>query len=373
MRTWPSVAVLIVCVFTAFAGTVDERLTSEEIVRLTEAGLGSAPIIAKIESSPTAFDTSVDALVVLAEKGVADDVIAAMVAASRISAPSTPASTGRPGVESEPPEERATGPAGRSSGSKVVVGRTFRDALRSGRDGPEMVVVPAGSFRMGCLSNDDDCEDTEKPVRRVTIAKAFAVSKYEVTFEDYEHFTYEVDDEGWGRDRRPVINVSWNEAKGYAAWLSRETGAEYRLLSEAEWEYAARAGTTTKYSWGSKFGAGRVNWCDWGSVRDYGDVARVCGEAWEYTFPVGSLSPNAFGLHDMHGNVWEWVEDCWHDSHAGAPSDGTARVGDCTFRVLRGGSWGDGPASHRSARRLSGLANFGNFDGGFRVARMLVP
>ena len=168
-------------------------------------------------------------------------------------------------------------------------------------------------------------------MREVTIPQPVALSVHEVTFEDYDRFTYpnKVDDEGWGRGRRPVINVSWDDAQDYVAWLSARTGGAYRLPSEAEWEYAARAGTTTKYSWGNEIGVNRAN-CG----------ANRCGDQWEYTAPAGSFRPNAFGLFDMHGNVWEWVQDCWQASHAGAPVDGSERLsGDCAVRVLRGGSW----------------------------------
>ena len=243
-------------------------------------------------------------------------------------------------------------------------GDTFTDALRGGR-GPEMVVIPAGSIRMGCVSGLD-CYDNEKPVHTVMISQSFAVSKYEVTFGDYDRFTYpnRVDDEGLGRGRRPIFSVSWNDAKEYVAWLSSQTGQEYRLLTEAEWEYAARAGSTTKYSWGNDIGRNRAN-CH----------AQLCGDSFEYTAPVGSFGANAFGLYDMHGSVWEWVEDCWNDSYTGAPSDGSAWLrGDCGRRLLRGGSWLDGPRNLRSAKR-GWSKTTGNriISNGFRVARTLTP
>ena len=133
-------------------------------------------------------------------------------------------------------------------------------------------------------------------------ARVFAVSKYEVTFEDYDRFTYpnRVDDEGWSRGRRPVINVSWNDAQEYVSWLSRQTGQSYRLLSEAEWEYVVRAGSSTAYSWGNDIGPNRANCRDWEGLG-------TCGDRWEYTAPVGSFQANAFGVHDMHGNVFDWV------------------------------------------------------------------
>ena len=226
-----------------------------------------------------------------------------------------------------------------------------------------MVVVPAGRFRMGCLSYDGDCIDRAKPVHEVVIPAPFALSVHEVTFEDYDRFTYpnKVDDEGWGRERRPVINVSWDDAREYAEWLSSQTGAEYRLPSEAEWEYAARAGTTTRYSWGNGIGVNRAN-CD-------GDY---CGDQWEYTAPVGSFRANALGLHDMHGNVLEWVADCWNSSYAGAPTDGSAWLGgDCAVRVLRGGSWYVYSGFLRVSLRFAHSTGRRYFYIGFRVARTL--
>ena len=243
-------------------------------------------------------------------------------------------------------------------------GAVFSDTLSSGGQGPEMVVIPAGSFRMGCVSGQD-CFDDERPVHDVTIPRAFAVSRYEVTFEDYDRFmsANRADDEGWGRGRRPVINVPWDHAQEYVAWLSRQTGQTYRLLSEAEWEYVARAGSSTAYSWGNDIGTNRAN-CD------------GCGSQWDgrQTAPVGSFSANAFGVHDMHGNVWEWVEDCWNGSYAGAPSDGGAwRSGDCSRRVVRGGSWGNVPGVLRSAYRGRRTTGYWSVSVGFRVARTLTP
>ena len=244
-------------------------------------------------------------------------------------------------------------------------GSTFREALRSGGKGPEMVVIPAGRFRMGCSSNDDHCFDEERPVHQVTIPEPFALSVHEVSFEDYDRFAYphKVDDEGWGRGRRPVINVSWNDAMDYVAWLSAQTGSEYRLPSEAEWEYAARAGASTRYSWGNAIGAGRANCA--------GDH---CGDQWEYTAPVGSFRANGFGLHDVHGNVKEWVADCVNDSYAGAPSDGRAWLsGDCGLRVQRGGHWNIYWGFIRVSGRTWWNTDWRNLDTGFRVARTLAP
>lgn len=230
---------------------------------------------------------------------------------------------------------------------------------------PEMVVIPAGSFRMGCVSGKY-CGEDEKPVHEVKI-DSFAMSKYEVTFEEYDAFTdatgrERADDEDWGRGRRPVINVSWRDAVAYTHWLSDQTGETYRLPSEAEWEYAARAGTETMYSWGDNIGYNRAN-CE------------VCGSRWddEKTALVGSFEANRWGLYDMHGNVWEWVRDCWNENYEGAPTDGSAWMfGDCNRHVFRGGSWYDKPRGLRSASRATflfqdatGRTNFL----GFRVVR----
>ena len=256
-----------------------------------------------------------------------------------------------------------------STASARQPGETFSDMLSSGGQGPEMVVIPVGRFRMGCVSGQE-CFDDEFPVHDVTIPQAFAVSIYEVTFEDYDRFTYpnRVDDEGWGRGRRPAINVSWNDAQDYVAWLSRQTGRSYRLLSEAEWKYIARAGSSTAYSWGNDVGLNRAN-CS--SVLE---SVGICGDSWDATAPVGSFPANAFGVHDMHGNVFEWVEDCWNDSYARALSrGGPLRSGDCESRVLRGGSWAIFPRILRSASRYRNSTGTRNGVIGFRVARTLTP
>ena len=248
-------------------------------------------------------------------------------------------------------------------------GDVFSDALTSGGQGPEMVVIPAGAFRMGCLSGDDSCYENEKPVHMVRFGQPFALSVHEVTFAEWDACVaaggcagFKPEDFwGWGRGTRPVIEVSWDHALAYVSWLSAQTGAAYRLPSEAEWEYAARAGTVTKYHWGDGIGANRAN-CD------------GCGSRWdgERTAPVGSFAPNAFGLHDMHGNVREWVQDCWNGSYRGAPSDGSVWLqGDCWMRVLRGGSWLFAPRELRAASRHKELTDMSI--GGFRVARTLTP
>ena len=346
----------------------DSALTNEDIARLTKAGLSAEVIIAKIGSSPTDFDTSVDQLVALGEAGVDNSVIAAMVkSGGRTSAtPVADRGSAVSPVSAEAPPHMSPTPAGAEEVARpeVLPGSTFRDRLSAGGEGPSMVVIPAGRFRMGCVSGLD-CSHIAMPVHVVTIPAAFALSVHEVTFDDYDRFTYpnKVDDEGWGRGSRPVINVSWDDAKEYVAWLSSRTGAEYRLPSESEWEYAARAGSSTQYSWGNGIGRNRAN-----CRHDR------CGDQWEYTAPVGSFAPNGFGLFDMHGNVWEWVEDCWNRSYAGAPTDGSAWLrGDCGERVLRGGSWYSGPRVLRAALRSRDAAGNRSVTFGFRVARTLTP
>ena len=254
------------------------------------------------------------------------------------------------------------GPAGDpSAADRWAPGTVFRDCA----DCPEMVVLPAGRFRMGCVSGRD-CQDQERPLHNVAVS-SFALGKYEVSFEEYESFSRATgrdrpDDQGWGRGDRPVMNVSWNDAAAYVAWLSDETGEEYRLPSESEWEYAARAGTTTRYNWGQDIGRNRAN-------------CAGCGSRWDadQTAPAGSFAANAWGLHDMHGNVLEWVEDCWHENYARAPTDGSAwtRASDCGRRVVRGGSSFNPPENLGSAARYWHDAGFRYVGIGFRVVRRL--
>jgi len=246
----------------------------------------------------------------------------------------------------------------------LAPGNVFRDCDIS----PEMVVIPPGSFTMGA----NDMTDDQKPPHRVNIPRQFAAGRYQVTFDEWDACvrdggcTHNPGDEGWGRGRRPVINVSWNDAKQYTLWLSAKTGKSYRLLTEAEWEYVARAGTTTPYSTGANIKPTQANY-----DKSFWEIL-TGGTAKEQTVPVGSYQPNKFGLFDVHGNVSEWTEDCWNANHKGAPRDGTARTtGDCDRRVLRGGSWYDGPQGLRSAVRYGHTVAGRDNSVGFRVARTL--
>lgn len=238
-------------------------------------------------------------------------------------------------------------------------GRTFRDCA----DCPEMVELPAGKFMMGWADGDKD----EKPVHEVVIAKPFAIGKFEVTFDEWAACVAgggcvnqkDPYDKGWGKGRRPVIHVSWDNIREYLAWLSAKTGKHYRFLTEAEWEYAARAGTTTKYAFGDTITRDQANFS-----------AGTQGEG--KTVEVGSYPPNAWGLHDMHGNVWEWTEDCFDESYEGAPADGTARFfPPCAVRSLRGGSWDYVADEVRSSIRFWLKPVMRLDEVGFRLARSL--
>jgi formylglycine-generating enzyme required for sulfatase activity len=260
-----------------------------------------------------------------------------------------PATTSRPPA---PPAAASNEPL--HSDSKP--GESFRDCQGCG----EMVIVPAGSFEMGSNA------DYENPAHRVTIPKQFAIGRYEVTFDEWDRCVEEKgckaqpEDRGWGRGDRPVINISWADAKAFAAWLSQKTGQTYRLPSEAEWEYAARGGTNTPFWWGRDVGARQANCreCNTGSV--------------EQTSPVGSYKPNPFGLYDTAGNAAEWVEDCWNDNYRNAPKDGSAWTsGQCRLRVLRGGSYDSPNKAVRSTARFRYDTDVRYSANGFRLVREL--
>ena len=223
---------------------------------------------------------------------------------------------------------------------------------------PEMVEIPGGTFQRGDVHGIGTKE--EQPVRKV-ILRPFKIGKYETTFEEYDRYVVltgrqRPSNRGRGLERHPVINVSWNDAVAYAKWLSHATGKFYRLPTEVEWEYAARSGGKDDI------------WSGTSNEEHLAEYAVV-----GLTEPVGSRKPNGLGLHDMSGNVWEWVEDCWHINYDGAPTDGSGWLevngGDCAQRVLRGGSGGDRPLSLRSSHRFSYNADFRIFAIGFRLAQ----
>ena len=250
-----------------------------------------------------------------------------------------------------------------------------KDSFKECDDCPEMVVVPAGSFTMGSPPSEEASYDNERPQRQVTFARPFAVGKFVVTFDEWDACVADggcngrkPSDHGWGRGRRPVINVTWNDAKAYVAWLSRRTSKTYRLLSEAEWEYVARAGTTTPFWWGSTIA---TNLANHNGNYTYGNGPK--GEYRGRTMPVDSFSPNPWGLYQMLGNVWVWTEDCY-SNYREAPTDGSARTfASCNKRVLRGGSWISLPKFLRSAFRFVYDGADGGDVFGFRVARTLNP
>jgi len=265
-------------------------------------------------------------------------------------------------------------------------------------DCPQMVAIPGGQFKMGSPAAEPGRFDSEGPQHLVSV-RAFALGEYDVTTEQFLTFLRESGYQpppcdpilglGWRTTVRglayapgesdpplePASCLNWNDAQAYITWLNGKVrslpsaakyhAGPYRLPSEAEWEYAARAGTTTARWWGEAIGKDKAN-CD------------GCGSRWDNKLiaPVGSFGINPFGLHDILGNIWQWVEDCWHENYVGAPTDGGAWLGgDCTKRVMRGGSWSNTPVFVRSAARSRGNAAGGDFDyssyAGFRVARTL--
>ena len=262
-----------------------------------------------------------------------------------------------------------SGPAAQAADYTNSIGMQFKD-------------IPAGRFYMGschrapCPSGagvDDQAYDDETPQHEVRIGRGFRMGVHEVTLGQFKQYIAAAgrDDllgsikKNRNGDRAPVVNVTWYDAKGFIGWLNIKEGTQaYRLPSEAEWEYAARAGTTTRYSWGDAIGRNRAN-CD------------GCGSRWDdkRPAPVGSFAPNAFGLYDMHGNVWEWVADCYHKDYEGAPTDGSAWTTGCDGdrAVVRGGSWVNSPRNLRSANRYGGSPSIRVHSGGFRLVQDLNP
>ena len=292
----------------------------------------------------------------LPANGKADDatleklkqVVAAQAAARSEVASLTPAQTAR--------ARAAEAARRREDQLRDNPGSEFKDCAEC----PSMITVPAGSVTMGSATSESGRDRDESPQHRATIAKNFAVGKYEVTFAEWDACAadggcngYRPPDEGWGRGTHPVVNVSWNDAQSYIGWLRRKTGKPYRLLSESEWEYAARANTVSAYYWGARAGSTMAKF-----------------SAGDGTAPVGSYVPNSFGLYDMSGNVSEWAVDCLNRSYGGAPTDGSAwTTGDCDLRALRGGAWNSSPDNLRSANRDWDATGFRVNRNGFRVAR----
>lgn len=251
-----------------------------------------------------------------------------------------------------------------------------KDVFKECDNCPEMIVVPAGDFRMGSPEDEPDRNKNESPQHKVTFARQFAVGSYAVTFDEWDACVaaggcggYNPSDQSWGRGRRPVIHVSWDDAQAYVAWLSRATGKPYRLLTEAEREYVTRAGTATPFWFGATITLKQANF-DGKHSYNNGPIGVGRGK----TLSVDSFAPNPWGLYQVHGNVWDWVEDCFHDDYVGAPLDGTAWIsGACDKRVSRGGAWLDQPRFLRSAFRLADFAIRRYDFQGFRVARTLGP
>lgn len=255
-------------------------------------------------------------------------------------------------------------------GEAPVFGTEFRDLPYA----PLLTVVPSGGFRMGSPPREPARLANEGPQHFVRLPSPLAVGKYPVTFAEWDQYCdltaspYRPPDAGFGRADRPVINVSWDDALGYCDWLSATSGQRYRLLTEAEWEFCCRAGTTTRFAFGNQLSTEEANF--------NGSAHPVPGSANTFrarTTPVGLFQPNGFGLFDMHGNVCEWVRDPWHDDYQGAPEDGRAWLGPGARRVLRGGSWYDYPQHVRSARRAWATQSERAPNIGLRVCRELDP
>jgi formylglycine-generating enzyme required for sulfatase activity len=279
---------------------------------------------------------------------------AAVAVWSAVAASQAQLKPGQPAAPSSP----AAGSMSRALTATIPEpGEIFRDCP----DCSELVVVPAGEFRMGSSETV-----YEKPEHRVVIAAPFAIGRREITFDEWDRCfaaggcRYRPDDHGWGRGNRPVIDISWDDAKTFVTWLSETTRKAYRLPSEAEWEYAARAGTSSPFWWGRAGSSGNAN-CE--------DCA---GTPLRQTLPTGSFRPNGFGLFDVAGNAAEWVEDCWNEAYRGAPTDGSAwTTGQCRQRVLRGGSFASKSNMLRSAARFRYDQDVRYYANGFRIARDL--
>jgi sulfatase modifying factor 1 len=285
----------------------------------------------------------------------------------------------------------------------IIVGSQSQNSFKDCSDCPEMIVVPAGTFRMGSAAGEKGrpADGREGPQHEVTIGRSFAVGKFHVTVDQFAAFVsatgYEAGSEcfvregsrgGIKQDRswrnpgffqtgsHPAVCLNLMDARAYVDWLAGKTGRAYRLLTEAEWEYAARGHSTGSYSFGNK----EKNLCRYGNGVDRAarntlvdlrgsSQAALCDDGYAYTSPVGTFATNGFGLYDMQGNAWQWTEDCWHANYIGAPSDGSAwLLGDCSRYVLRGGAWSSLPTGLRAASRLSSDSLYRASFFGLRVA-----
>lgn len=276
-------------------------------------------------------------------------------------APPAAAST-KPAREKETPAKpaapapSASAPATAATSRPAAAGPEVKDCP----DCPALISLPAGSFTMGSNSSDP----SEKPPHQVTVGAPFAIGKYEVTVEQWNSCVdgggcQKVAPASNGNDNAPIRDVSWDDAQQYVKWLSTTSGKEYRLPTEAEWEYAARGGTTTRYWWGDQMATGKANCKD-------------CGQPWTNDGPanVGTFAANPYGLHDTNGSVWEWVSDCWHNTYKDAPADGRSwDQPNCNVRVIRGGSWREGAPYMVSSTRFKYDASVRHSQNGFRVAR----
>lgn len=251
--------------------------------------------------------------------------------------------------------------------------------------GPQMVVIPRGSFHMGTSSEDPQGREDERPQHNVDFPHAFAIGRFPVTFAQWDHclndngVTHNPYDKGWGRLQRPVINVSWHDALAYVAWLNAKVGLadsdprRYRLPTEAEWEYACRAGTKSAFCTPSgSLGSLDATFDGRGHSKKEQPSFVATLKSHTKTTPVGSNAANPWGLHDMHGNVLEWVQDCYVKGYEGAPSDGSAVQSKCAARVLRGGCWHFSDQFSRSAARNWNAPGIRNEFCGFRVAKGLL-
>ena len=271
------------------------------------------------------------------------------------------------------PSGASTAPGAEMKEDAYPPGTRLRDCRDEGC--PWLVVVPAGEFMMGSAEGEEGHQESESPRHRVRISQPFAVMEAEVTRGDFARFVTETgykqkttwcdwDKVGFEQTAvHPVVCVSWEDATAFGKWLSKRTGQTYRLLSEAQWEYAARAGSSTRFH----FGNDAKELCRYAK-------ARGCNQGYKATAPTKSFQPNAFGLYDMHGNTWEWVQDCWHDNYKGGPEDGSKPwEANCRGdgRVMRGGSWGNSPVDVRSAFRDGITPDVRAYFIGFRLARTL--